>query len=270
MSLNLVHEFTGCQLSYLARHNSTSLNSSVSVFANMRILLFCFLQLIIVQPAVSAQPVVEIVGGIPIALPVPLGFADPSSNSKELRAFGETITLPTNRLLALFILESDVRHVSSGKSFMLSRYFMVQTSRKLESANVSARDFVKLQATLKKQQSDLLERNKSRVQQHLDSASRQLGQQFQDPSLSFKVGELLPLGVFHEGDSSVGMAALIKISFLIDGKAEDLLMAVATMVALIKGKIIYLYVYSTYKSNADAEWVRSVSRQWISLAAGLN
>ena len=238
--------------------------------ATMRILLFCLLQLIAIQPAVSASSVVEIVGGIPITVPAPPGFSDPSSISKDLRGVGEAMTPPTNRLLALFISEPDIKRVASGKSATLSRYFMAQTMRKLESTNVSARDFVKLREMFKQQQRGLLESSKSKSQQNIDAASKELGRKFQDPSFAVKVGEILPLGVFHEADTSVGMVALTKYRFVIDGKTEETPMAMAMMIALVKGRIIYLYAYSAYKSNADAEWVRSVSRQWISSVASVN
>lgn len=236
----------------------------------MRILLLCLLQLIIIQPAVSASSVVEVVGGVPITVPAPPGFVDPSSVSKDLRSIGETMTPPTNRLLALFISEPDIKRIASGKSATLSRYFMAQTMRKIESTNVSVRDFVKLREMFKQQQRDLLERNKNKIQQNIDSASKEIGRQFQDPTLTVKVGEILPLGVFHEGDSSIGMAALVKYSFVINGKTEERPMAMAMTFALVKGRIIFLYAYSSYRSNADAEWARSVSLQWVSSLASLN
>lgn len=236
----------------------------------MRILLFCLLQLIGIQPAISASSVVEIVGGIPIAFPAPPGFTDASSISKDLLGVGEAITPPTNRLLALFISEPDIKRVASGKSATLRRYFMAQTLRKLESTNVSARDFAKLREMFKQQQSDLLERNRSKTQQNLDAALRQLVRKFRDPSLAVKVGEILPLGIFHDRDSSVGMVALAKYSFMIDGKTEEIPMAMAMMAALVKGRVIYLYTYSVYKSNADFEWALSVSEQWVSTVASVN
>ena len=242
----------------------------MNTFATMRILLFYLLQLIVIQPALSASSVVETVGGTPITVPAPPGFTDPSSISKDLQSVGEAMTPPTNRLLALFISEPDIKRVSSGKSATLSRYFMAQTMRKLESTNVSVRDFVKLREMFKQQQRDLLERHKSKSQQNIDAASKELGRKYQDPSFAMKVGEISPLGVFLDGDTSVGMAALIKYSFVIDGKTEETPMAMAMTIALVKGRIIYLYAYSTYKSNADAEWVRSVSRQWMSSVASFN
>ena len=65
--------------------STASLGASMRTLATMRILLFCLLQLIAIQPAVSASSVVEIVGGIPITVPAPPGFSDPSSISKDLR-----------------------------------------------------------------------------------------------------------------------------------------------------------------------------------------
>lgn len=242
----------------------------MSTSSTMRILFFCLLQLIIIQPAVSASSVVEIVGGIPIEVPAPLGFADPSSVSQDMRSIFEAMTPPSNRLLALFVSEPDFKRIASGKSATLSRYFMAQTLRKLESNNVSTRDFVKLQEMFKQQQQDLLERNKNQSQQNIDAASKKLGRQFQDPTLAMKVGEILPLGIFHEGNSSIGMAALTKYSLVINGKIEEIPMAMAMTLALVKGRVIYLYAYSTYRSNTDVEWTRSVSRQWASSVASLN
>ena len=113
-------------------------------FITLRILLFCLLQPISIQLALSASSVVDTVGGVPITVPAPPGFTDPSSISKDLRNGAEAMTPPSNRLLAFFISEPDIKRVASGKSVALDRYFMAQTARKFETTNVSVQDFVKL------------------------------------------------------------------------------------------------------------------------------
>ena len=236
----------------------------------MRTLLFIVIQLLAVESAVCAPPVAAHVGDTPIAISAPAGFADPSGASPEMRTVAETLTPPDNRLLALFVPEADIKRAASGQSPELTRYFMVQTSRKAESAKVSARDFEQFRTTFTQQQHDAIKSANDDLQKNLDVASKELGRKFQDSELAIKAGEIKPLGMFDAGGSSFGMTALTNYSGMVDGKKNDVVLAMATTIALVKGKIVFLYAYSVYKSNDDVDWTIAQSRLWLSSISSLN
>lgn len=236
----------------------------------MRALLFLFIQLLAVGSAVCAPSVAALVGDTPVAIPAPAGFSDPSGASPEMRSIAETLTPPDNRLLAIFVPDADIKRVALGQSPELTRYFMAQTSRKAESATVSAREFDQFRTMFTQQQRDAIKSANDDLQKNLDVASKELGRKFQDPEFAIKAGEIKPLGMFDAGGSSFGMTALTSYSGVVDGKKNDVILAMATTIALVKGKIVFLYAYSVHKSNADVDWTIAQSRLWFSSISSLN
>ena len=220
--------------------------------------------------AAANVAVAEQIGGVKITISAPQGFVEPSSVSADLRHFGETITPPTNRLLALFVLDADIIRSAAGKAPEFKRYFMAQTLRKIESLSLSLRDFAKIKDIVRKQHQELFDRQKSTNQSNIDSAMHNLGQRYDNPSLSLRLGDTLALGVFDERENSISVATVTKYKVMLHGKSDEVPMAVVMTFAFAKGKTFYLYTYSTYKSDADLQWVRSASQEWVSRIAGLN
>lgn len=246
------------------------LDAFMSILRSFSFLVVVALQVIGHPIATAASPSTATVGGISIILPPPEGFNEPARKFHDLWALMETLTAPGNRLLAVFVSDRDLAREVSGKPAMMNRYFMVQTLRKLESTNISTNEFAKLKNMFKEQQQDLLERHRAVTQRNFDSASKELGRKLQDPTLSLKIGESVPLGIFSEDSSSISSAFITKYSVVTDGKADDVLTAGGMTIVLIKGRIVYLFAYSTYKSSGDAEWVRDATRRWLTAIATIN
>ena len=58
------------------------------------------------------------------------------------------------------------------------------------------------------------------------------------------------------------MASLTKYGFVIDGKNIEVPMAMAMTMLHVKGKLLFLYAYSIYRTEADLQWVRAASSAW--------
>ena len=172
--------------------------------------------LILAAPASSraADPAVATrIGPVSLSLPSPDGFTEPSVLVPQLRQIGETMTPPTNRLLALFVSDGDVKLAVSGKEPELTRYFMVQTLRKTEANVVTTNEFLRLRNLLRGQYQELLSRVAPRVQGHLDSAARSIGKDSGIPDLSLRVGELRAVEIFDDRSTSISLLALTKYLF---------------------------------------------------------
>lgn len=72
-----------------------------------------------------------------------------------------------------------------------------------------------------------------------------------------------PVDIFYETNNSLSPLFLDKQVYETDGKKEVNLIAYSPNILYIKGKLIYLYVCSEYNSEADIEWVKSMSKEWI-------
>ena len=71
------------------------------------------------------------------------------------------------------------------------------------------------------------------------------------------------LGVIRETDSSLSMALMMKMQIDVEGQRTEVVMAGGMNILMVRGKLLYLYLYSAYDSEADLEWVRAASVEWV-------
>ena len=205
-----------------------------------------------------------------VQLPVPAGFADPSRALPQMRQLGERMTPATNRLLAIFMSQADIDSALAGQQPAMSRYFMAQTLRQTESSQISEGEFDQVKTMLRQQYQSLLSQIGPKVQDELNRAAREIGRDVGQESLSLKAGELKGLEVFDERAASISLLAATKYQVQVGERVEEVPMAMGITTAVIKGKLVYFYAYSVFRSAADLEWVRSATREWLPLAASSN
>ena len=183
------------------------------------------------------------VGGVKIDVQAPIGFHEISSLSPETRNLAETMTPPSNRLLAIFVSEDDLGRIMKGEVPKFGRYMLLQVFRELENTNISNGQFRQLVAQIKAQQNTLPKEY--------------------ELSQKMKIGEHVPLGVFFEQSNAIGFASLVKYQAEAEGEKLDYVVAGGTSFIRVKQKVLYAYVYGTYENQDDLNWVRSKSREWV-------
>jgi hypothetical protein len=201
--------------------------------------------------------VVATLGNAAIRLPAPNGFADPSEDSPTLARLARTLTPPSNIAMALFLSHTDIRQISKGK-LKMDRYMMVQVYGKTQYQNITAHDFKKFKQVLTTQQESLSKKAADGANKHFKNVQGNL-EKITRSRVDIKIGEVVPLGIFHEDKYSIGMAMFTKIKS--QGKEKAKIITATT--ALIKGKLVFLYVYSRYRSKKDLNWAKRVAKQWL-------
>ena len=222
------------------------------------------------QPQVQWGTVSAPIDRTLVQLPIPAGFADPTRALPQMRQLGERMTPATNRLLAIFMAQADIDSAVAGQPPAMSRYFMAQTLRQTESSQISEGEFGQVKTMLRQQYQSLLKQIGPKVQSELDRAAREIGRDAGQESLSLKTGELKGLEVFDERAGSISLLAATQYQVQVGDRVDEVPMAMGITTAVIKGKLVYFYAYSIYRGAADLEWVRSVTRDWLPLAASSN
>ena len=185
--------------------------------------LFMAFVLALAAPAsATAAPdrVIESVGGVDVALPVPAGYV--VARGSDLIAMAELLTPQPMRPVALFIDERDMRLRDTGQAMQLQRYFLVQTVRQLETLTLGDAEIASLKANVRQQ----------------------------SPS------------VFDEGPNSIGV--------LTGTKSQDGMTGSALTTVVVRGKVLYFNANSRLQSDADLEWLRAQSRDWLARVNAAN
>jgi hypothetical protein len=205
-----------------------------------------------------------------IEVPIPDGFADASRALPALRQLGERLTPPGNRLLALLIPRADMALARTGQPPSMQRYMMVQTLRQTENQTLTESDFEGVRKLLREQYQGLLKSATPAVQGLLDNSAREIGRDAGVDGLQLKVGDMQGLEVFDERPWSISLLAATRYAVQVGEQTQEVPMAVGITTALVRGKVVYFYAYALFQASDDLDWVRSVTRAWLPLAAKAN
>jgi hypothetical protein len=234
-----------------------------------RFFAFILLALSLSAPA-YAEPVQSTIGGVSIKLPEPAGFANPGTEFPAAMTMLEAATPPTNRVLTVFIPEVNLKSLRAGQELEMKRYFAVQSVRALEQTTLSQKDVEEFKGVLKNSQRELMNQMNKMKDSAVADAEKKLSTALDDPTLTLKIGEILPRGVFNETPNSVSLAMLTRFSSIASGKPEDQLVAVVVTYVLVKNKLVLLGAYSQYTSQADIDWLVNASKLWAAEAIVIN
>ena len=203
------------------------------------------------------------IDSVSVSLPIPPTFTEPSAGAPEVRTLGETITPPTNRLLAILVPVRYETQTRFGNIPELDRYFLIQTPRKSETSSWTTADFSKLKAILRAQHQQFLNRATPQIQGLIDSKLQDKSLALDPGVTDLRVGEIRVQEIFDEKPRSISLLALTKYTVRTGDKIQEQPMAMAYTTQLIKGKIVFFYAYSYLRSPADIDWIRRQTRLWI-------
>ena len=226
--------------------------------------------LMLFAPLAPAQTTVSryaaSVGGTEIALPIPPGFDEAGARAPGVRQLGSNFTPASNRLLAMFVSEADLRAAESSRPPALRRYFLVQTLRSAEAQTITADSFAPVKRVLRTQFDAVLASARPQINAEAASASSKTGEQIGRPDLSVKIGEIVPLGIFDERPSSISVALMTKVAIKTGSIDQEVPLAMALTTLVLNSRVVYFYAYSYYESDADLDWIRSATGDWLAAA----
>ncbi len=237
-----------------------------------RLLLALSLPLLAADGAHAADATYQApIGRALVELPVPPGFIEPSRSVPPLRTLGERMTPPSNRLLALFVSDSDERDAREGRQPGMARYYMAQTLRQTEEQALGGDDFGQVKTVLRQQYQQLLSSVAGTAQGHLDNAMREIGRDAGQDAPNLKLGELRGLDVFDEREGSISLLAMTKLAIQqAGGQVLEIPIAMSITTARVKDKLVYFYAYSQYRDKTDLDWLRGTTRDWLPRLAAAN
>jgi hypothetical protein len=209
----------------------------------------------------TAEPQAFKVGGTPIVIPAPTkDLVELGDNKREVM---EVLVPSTNRLLAAFVLAEDLPNfAASGGHPVMSKYAMVEVSRRVENTDMEASHFNALVDTVKAQWGDILSSSAKNFEE--DFHNRLKAHHFEDATVT--LGQPIQLGCIISQQDEYGFAMIAPV--LVDGKTTN--MAVSTTLVRVKKRLLFLYLNSDYKNEATLTWLRETSEKWADAILSAN
>ena len=210
------------------------------------------------------------IGNVSIELPEPEGLHDLLGEFPEMGPVAETMVVPTNRLLRLYVEPTFLVAMRNNVDRPLQRYAMAQTYRQAEYSSVALTEFQREMAPLR----DNLEQTmrqlvEQRLPQELAGASQRATELFGD-DVRLELGQLRDVRMFLDRPEVLGFVTIAPVNVSVGGHADPGLMASASITALVRERVLYLYVYSDYDTDGDLAWVQNTAMEWYARVAEAN
>jgi len=177
------------------------------------------------------------------------------------------------RRLATFYSDSDLdralRGQKDGAALAFNRWYMASVSRELENVRATLREFQEFKEEYRGQQVQLITQLEPRLRDFNKRVSTNMSADF-DTSITANIGEPVPLGIVSEDSRSISSALLMQVSVSEDGQTRANTVVGVTSVVFVKGKLLFLYTYSTLQSPKDLEWAKQAAQEWVAQVTGAN
>jgi len=232
--------------------------------------LAALLLILSVRPSIAAPALMQLqIGTQPIRLPVPAGFAETSRRSKELWNQALALSAGDGRIVAHFVTEKDLADFTSGAEVVFREFLLVQTPRRAEALTVTRAQFDKLRSGTIALQSELSKRLEPRLSAEVERISKELSS-FQGTSLTFRVGEIVPVSVDMNEPRTLIYTILSQMSTKEGVTTTNQAMVSTVAYCFVAGKVVMLVAYRHFRSPNDLQISRAFVTQWASSLLSAN
>jgi len=203
-----------------------------------------------------AEAITVLVGSKDITLPELKGFTSKNVNSKIVKA----LNTPVVRVVAAY-RPNDKFDISRG------RYIIISTPKEIENKGLSASDFLALSKQVKEQNRTLIK------SENYNSVLKDMSNSLQKATglkIKQSINDIIPLGVFLENDRAIGIVNAYTVNETFEGSTTTYKVTNATIIVLLKGKLLTINIYSSFDSMDDINWLKRKAKLWSSQIISLN
>jgi len=179
---------------------------------------------------------------------------DLSEMGSDYRVVLETFAPVTNRLVAAFTRPEDLNQLLQGGDTPLSQYALVEVPRRAEFAEIDPATFKIVADSLAKEFGTNLEADLKSGQDELNRNLKELNSN----SVSVTVDKPLPLGLLFSKPNVAAFALIETVA----SKGPDTKVAAAIIVLRVQNRVLFLYLYNTYKDESTVQWLHKTSEDW--------
>ncbi len=201
-----------------------------------------------------------VVGGQRISIPAPESFSQ-GVTPKVIEA-GEAGTIKEDRFLALFGTKAAIDREASGGPLQMERYALVQATRNVEPYEIPLSQFAKYKEQTKAQvTAGMTPEDRAELQNNLARTAKWLAG-VRGATAHLGEPELGAMTIISETPTSLTMVVHMSSNQSVGGKKEPVQMLEGMSLMLVKSKVIWLQLYTHYKSRDDFNWLSMNILRW--------
>jgi hypothetical protein len=191
------------------------------------------------------------VGAVPIIIPSP--GKDLVEPGPDYRVIFEIFAPVNNRLVAAFVPQNQMDAIHKGNAPPMDEYAFVEVARRREFAETDSATFQQIAEALAKLSGGDLSQFASKTQEEINHNLKALGQ-----SENVTLDKPVPLGILFAMTNAIGVGSITS------SNKDGVTMRVVSCLALlrVRGRVLTLITYATYKDEGTAMWVKTTAEQW--------
>lgn len=166
----------------------------------------------------------------------------------------QTFTTPNNHLQVAYVQTDAYNKLKAGRQAQLKNYKLVQTVKKLESYDLSSKDFQALKNKVKKDWLKIVAKAQQQFPETMDRISRDIKSKYA-VDYDFDIKGMVPIDMM-ETDNSVTTFNIASVK----NEKMDYKMVMANTMLAIKGKLVVLLSYRKFENLNDIEVLKESVR----------
>ncbi len=208
-------------------------------------------------------------GKIIINIPAPDGFAEAASEVENVRRTFEATESPLLDFLASHVPTENFARLKKGELVEVTFYTKVSTLKSYREVNLSAREFSDIVAYLEANNTNLFDVDGPAMKAAMKDSSKGLSELL-ETNAKLDLSQPVYLGVIQKTENSYGTLMMTKLKLQVGDAQKEALMLFSSSLIRVKQRMIYLYVYHRFDSEADIAATRNLTKQWMNKILSAN
>jgi hypothetical protein len=200
------------------------------------------------------------VGDTEIELPIPSEFVKIDDSFKEQLEMANSLVPESNTLLSYYLSEKDFGNLLTDGFHQSDKYILTEVFNELKYEKVNSKDYHRF---LKSYKRDFFNKFGKQFQYDALKSINDISKSL-DGDIDFETIDVHPLGIYYESKNSLSTGVLSKINYSFrDIISHENIVAAVSTVTKINDKVVFLFLFKTYNSQNDLEWIKATNEAWI-------
>ena len=204
-----------------------------------------------------------IVGGEEILVPVYPGFSNADAADPVVSEMLAIMSPGSSRVEAVFVTREDAAKLFDGAMPIFSRFMDVRVMPVFENTEIDVewfRNYVDKQKTLFRDFGTqwIQERWSNHIADFLDELNQYIG-----TSMEIEIGKPVIVDTLFDQDDAYGFLTVTRLEYQEEGVRTSEATVRSGASIMVGNRLILVGVESSFRDQADVDWVIEVSRQWV-------
>lgn len=217
------------------------------------------------QDAKKDAPLVVALGNRSVTIPAPTGHEEGAAQFPLLKELFARAEPQGNNLLAVF-LPADVAATmrANGGKFEGLRVFhaKVAVDKQFREADCSPADFAQFVAAVRAQVPQMVRANSPLMRRRLKELEKMHGE-LGTGVTKYGISETEQLGELELGPNVYSTMFFMRLQVEVNGEKSSQPRLVTGSVVRVNRRLLYVYTYRIFKSDADADALEQFTRDWV-------